>query len=216
MGKKKNKKKQAEEAPPSPEAPTKSTRMAPPAVTLALWASALGGAGYFVAEGVALAGKGRGMLAEQLLDVKSRAERPIPFTFQSLDGKQVSLGDYADKVVFVNFWATWCPPCVEEMPSMQRLAMKMDDDPRFVMLAVSADEGWPVVRDFFKRPPPFEVLLDKSGEMAKRYGTEKFPETYVIVDGRLVGYIVGPRNWDTWYAEDYLRALLAEGRHWGS
>ncbi len=174
------------------------------------------GVGYFVSEGLAQAGKGRGQLAERLLDVKPKAERPIPFNFEKMTGGKLSIEQFQDKVVFVNFWATWCPPCVEEMPSMQRLAHKMKHDPRFVMLAVSADEGWPEVREFFKRPPPFDVLLDAEGKTAKRYGTEKFPETYIVVNGQLVGHIIGPRDWDVWYAEDYLRTLLAEGRHWGS
>lgn len=95
---------------------------------------------------------------------------------------------------------------------MKRFYRRMKDDPRFVMLAVSADEDWAPVRKFFeKEPPPFPVLLDKSGELAKKYGTEKFPETYVVIDGRIVGYIVGPRDWDAWYAEAYAKGVMDHG-----
>lgn len=96
---------------------------------------------------------------------------------------------------------------------MRRLHEKLRADPKFTLLAVSTDESWTPVRAFFGEPAPeFAVLLDKGGAVARQYGTEKFPETYVLVDGQLVGHIVGPRDWDTWYAEAYLRSLLTHGR----
>lgn len=177
--------------------------------TLAFAALAVAGVGYFVAQGFLDSKVAEGQLAETLLRVEVRDEAPKPFELKGLDGKDISIAKLQGKVVFLNFWATWCPPCVEEMPSMHRLREKLADDDRFVMLAISADEDWAPVRKFFKgEPPPFSVLLDAGGDLAKKYGTEKFPETYVVVDGKLVGYIVGPRDWDTWYAEAYLRSLL--------
>jgi peroxiredoxin len=186
----------------------------PPAVTALLLAVAILGAGYFFAEAVASAGVGRGRLAAQLFRVDApKIERAIEFRLESYDGKKVGLDDFRGKVVLVNFWATWCPPCVEEMPSMRRFYDKMKSDPRFVFLAISADDGWDPVRSFFERePPPFPVLLDPSGALAKKYGTEKFPETYVIIDGRIVGFIWGPRDWDRWYAEAYVESVLDHGR----
>ncbi len=192
--------------------PSEPPYVAPRFVTVALLAFALVGAGTFAAEGVAGARVGQGRLAERLLGVDVRAEYPRGFSLPAMTGGQVSLDQLRGKVVFINFWATWCPPCVEEMPSMRRLHDKLARDPRFVMLAVSTDEDWDVVRRFFATSPPgFQVLLDRQGAVAKQYGTEKFPETYVVVDGELVGYIVGPRDWDTWYAEAYLRSLLEHG-----
>ena len=77
------------------------------------------------------------------------------------------------------------------------------------MLAVSTDESWAPVRDFFRtQKPELNILLDKNGDIAEEYGTQKFPETYLVLDGEIIGYIVGPRNWDKWYAEAYLKALL--------
>ena len=170
------------------------------------------GAGYFVREGFAEAAVGKGRLARTLLRVEQRQEAPPSFALDSLVGQRVTSDErFRGRVVFINFWATWCPPCVEEMPSMLRLREKMNNDPRFDMLAISTDEDWPVVKKFFDAPPPFEVLLDKEGKIAREYGTEKFPETYIVVDGRLIGYIIGPRDWDTWYAEAYLRALSEHG-----
>ena len=165
-----------------------------------------------VGQGVVEASYGRGRLARSLLRVKPREGAPPGFALPTLNGPQINSSErFRGKVVFINFWATWCPPCVEEMPSMLRLQAKMADDPRFEMLAISTDEGWTPVRKFFEQKPPFEVLLDAEGKLARTYGTEKFPETYVVVDGRLVGHIIGPRDWDTWYAEAYLRAMTKHG-----
>lgn len=195
----------AEAAPAPPPAPF----VPPKVLTVALLALALGGAGYFVSEGLATARGAEGALASKLLNVVSKNETPPSFDLPGYDGKKMGLADVQGKVVFLNFWATWCPPCVEEMPSMKRLQARMADDPNFSMVTISTDEEWAEVRQFFEGDaPPFPVLLDPGGDLAKRYGTEKFPETYVLVDGRLVGHIVGPRDWDHWYAEAYLRGLL--------
>jgi len=111
--------------------------------------------------------------------------------------------------VFLNFWATWCPPCVEEMPSIRRLHERMAGRSDFVMILASADEGWDPVKKFFAGdPPPFTVLLDPSGEIAKKYGTTMFPETYVIAGGRIRAFIEGPRDWDTWFARAFLESFL--------
>lgn len=185
----------------------------PVAVIVLVLALALGAAGYFLAQGFSQAELGRGRLAATLFRVEQvKSDRAVDFDLPTYDGKTLGLDDFRGKVVFINFWATWCPPCVEEMPSMKRFYQRMKDDPRFVMLAISADEDWKPVREFFeKSPPPFPVLLDKSGALAKKYGTEKFPETYVVIDGRIVGYIVGPRDWDAWYADAYAEGILEHG-----
>jgi thiol-disulfide isomerase/thioredoxin len=183
----------------------------PPAPAKALLLGlALVGASVFIARGIEHASRGEERLAARLLDVKERDQDTVPFRLRSLDGKEVSLADFSGKVVFLNFWATWCPPCVEEMPSMMRLYEKLRSKPNFVFLAVSSDDGWDPVRKFFgSGPPPFTVLLDARGEIAQRYGTTQFPETYVLVDGRVRAFIEGPRDWDTWFAEAYFDRLTA-------
>ena len=191
-----------EELAPEPYVP-------PRPVTMALVAVTLAGVAYFASEGVEAARLGEGRIAQQLLNVQPRDERPPSLKLKAYDGREISLDDYRDKVVFLNFWATWCPPCVEEMPSMRRLQARMSDDPRFAMLAVSTDDNWEVVRKFFgSDAPPFPVLLDARGPLAKAYGTVKFPETYIIKGGRIVGFVEAGRDWDHWYAEAYLRSLL--------
>ncbi|MEO1334865.1 MAG: TlpA family protein disulfide reductase [Myxococcota bacterium] len=188
-----------------------SLRVPVPAMAAILFAVVFG-VGYFLYEGIAEAQYGRGRLARQLLDIKSKQEAPPSFALEEFKGPRITSDErFRGKVVFLNFWATWCPPCVEEMPSMIRLQAKMASEPRFEMLTISTDEEWAPVRKFFDEGPPFDVLLDKGGKIAKDYGTTKFPETYIIVDGRLVGHIVGPRDWDTWYAETYLRSVSRYG-----
>jgi thiol-disulfide isomerase/thioredoxin len=96
----------------------------------------------------------------------------------------------------VNFWATWCPPCRDEMPSLTRLAQQFDPG-SFEVVAVSVDDGWAPVDKFL--PPgqtPFRVALDEGAKMSRTFGTSKFPESYLVDrDGKLRLKFVGPRNW---------------------
>jgi thiol-disulfide isomerase/thioredoxin len=181
----------------------------PRAVALLLLALTISAFGYLVWLGVARAQTGLPRVAGKLLAVEERNQTPLAFDLAKIDGGSVSLANLRGKVVMINFWATWCPPCVEEMPSMVRFHNKFKSDPRFVMLAVSTDESWDPVKKFFGgESPGFTVLLDPKGDLAKRYGTTMFPETYLLVDGKVVGFIEGPRNWDAWYAETFLRGVL--------
>lgn len=125
---------------------------------------------------------------------------PAPsFDLPTLDGPRVRLADLRGKVVFLNFWATWCPPCVEEMPAVQRLADRLRGSP-FTVLGVSVDaDGAKKVRDFLREHHlTFPVALDPESRVAKGlYGTTGVPETFVVDRaGTIVGKYVGPRAWD--------------------
>ena len=164
---------------------------------------------YFGYEAVSYSGRADGVLAAKLLRVTRPEKASISFKLPKMRGGERTLSELGSGLVFLNFWATWCPPCIEEMPSMVRLNQKMRDLPGFKMVAVSADSGWEPVREFFRADTPgFEVLLDREGAVAKKYGTEKFPETYIFLDGALVGHVIGPRDWDAWYAQSFLREAL--------
>jgi thiol-disulfide isomerase/thioredoxin len=120
-----------------------------------------------------------------------------PFTLPGRDGKQIDLSAYRGKVVLLNFWATWCPPCRDEEPSLRQLAKVMDPK-KFQLLAVSVDEGgWPAVDKFFGgKTPPYTVALDQNARISQTYGTTKFPESYLIdPSGTLRLKFIGPRNW---------------------
>ena len=123
---------------------------------------------------------------------------PAPdFTFPGLDGKMVSLSDYTGKVVLVNIWATWCPPCVEEMPSMEKLYQKLKDKD-FEILAVSVDSlGAKAVAPFMKKHNlTFPALIDSAGTSRTIYRTTGIPESFIIdKKGILIEKIIGPRDW---------------------
>jgi thiol-disulfide isomerase/thioredoxin len=120
-----------------------------------------------------------------------------PFSLPMRDGKPIDLKAYRGKVVLLNFWATWCPPCRDEEPSLRQLARAMDPN-KFQLLAVSVDEGgWPAIEKFFGgKTPPYSVALDQTARISQTYGTTKFPESYLIdADGTLRLKFIGPRNW---------------------
>lgn len=125
---------------------------------------------------------------------------PAPdFTFPGLDGKNTSLSDYKGKVVLVNIWATWCPPCVYEMPSMQKLYNEFNGK-NFEILAVSIDAaGVDAVAPFMKKHKlSFPALMDPKGTIKSMYRVTGIPESFIIdKQGILVGKIIGPRDWAT-------------------
>ena len=121
------------------------------------------------------------------------------FSIPDLDGNKISLSNYRGSVVFLNFWATWCETCEEEMPSMERLYRRFKDS-KFEMLTVSIDqEGEKQVRPFLaKYGLTFPVLLDPDKNIAGLYKTTGVPETFIInKSGVIVHKAVGPRNWST-------------------
>ena len=131
------------------------------------------------------------------------------FQLEDTKGNQVSLSDFRGKVVLVNLWATWCPPCIEEMPSMERLNEVMAGDD-FVMLAVNTEEnGRSVVPAFLQKTPySFPILYDDEGVVQKLYGVFKFPESFVIrKDGTVAEKIIGPLDWSSVETITYLKRL---------
>jgi len=119
------------------------------------------------------------------------------FRLQAMDGSLINLSDFRGKVVMVHFWATWCPPCVEELPLLDRLYRTVVDKD-FQLLAVSVDEGGaPAVAAFLKKNGlTLPVLLDPDRMIAGLYGTYKFPETYIVDRQGVVRYkVIGPRDW---------------------
>ncbi|HVZ88962.1 MAG TPA: TlpA disulfide reductase family protein [Polyangia bacterium] len=121
---------------------------------------------------------------------------PAPdFKLQDATGHTVSLSEQRGHPVLVNFWATWCPPCVEEVPSLEDLARRLDGtDLR--LLAVSVDDDWGTIRRFFPHGSAMGVLLDTSHEIPKKFGTEKFPESFLVdAAGHVRYYFINKRDW---------------------
>ncbi len=120
------------------------------------------------------------------------------FKLRDYSGREYTLSSLKGNVVLVNFWATWCKTCVVEMPSMEKLVDTERKRKRpFRLLAVSVDDDWPAVRNFFPNGTPLEILLDAKRDTPRRYGTEKFPESFIIdKEGKVRYYVVSDRDWN--------------------
>ncbi|HWE27083.1 MAG TPA: TlpA disulfide reductase family protein [Polyangia bacterium] len=130
------------------------------------------------------------------------------FALKDWQGREVRLSSLRGQVVLVNFWATWCNTCVIEMASMERLAQK-ERGKNFRLLAVSVDDDWAAVRKFFAKGTPLEVLLDPVRDVPKKWGTEQFPESFLIdKDGTIRYYIVSNRDWSAPTVSACIDAML--------
>jgi peroxiredoxin len=140
---------------------------------------------------------------------------PAPeFAFPGIDGKMVSLSDYRGNVVLINVWATWCPPCVDEMPSMEKLYQTLKDE-NFEILAVSIDAlGTRVVAPFMKKYNlSFPALMDPDGSIQTLYQTTGVPESFIVdQEGILIEKIIGPRDWAKPEIIGFFRNLIQKPR----
>lgn len=144
--------------------------------------------------------------------IPSQAPRPAPQTrFTGADGRTVALADFRGKVALVNFWATWCIPCVEEMPALDRLQAALGGE-GLAVVALSQDRnGLEVARPFYDKLglKALAIYLDSRGAAARDLGVKVLPETIVIDrQGREVGRLSGPAAWDSPEAVALLRHYL--------
>lgn len=134
------------------------------------------------------------------------------FTLPSINGESVTLSDYRGQVVLLNFWASWCPPCRAEMPSMEDLHKTMGGED-FVIIAVSIDGGGTnEVRDFIAQNGyTFEILHDKNQIVADPYRVEAIPTSYIIdKNGTIVEISRGAENWSSEKRLSQFRELITE------
>jgi cytochrome c biogenesis protein CcmG/thiol:disulfide interchange protein DsbE len=131
------------------------------------------------------------------------------FDLPLIDGGQQSLADYRGKVVLLNFWATWCKPCQDEMPSMERLHVELRDQ-GFELVAISVDDELAPVLEFRdEHELSFPILLDADMAVANAYQTNRFPESLLIDgQGKIISRFVGPREWDDPLYVERIRELL--------
>lgn len=130
-------------------------------------------------------------------------------------GAPVDLASMKGKWVLLNFWATWCAPCRDEMPSMEMLNRRMQRDGQpLEIVAVSVDDAWGEVNRFFGAvQPTFTVLWDKEKRSSNAYGTRKFPETYLIdPNGKVAAKFTGPRDWYNQGTVQYFTDVIAGRR----
>ncbi|MEW5966342.1 MAG: TlpA disulfide reductase family protein [Pseudomonadota bacterium] len=156
--------------------------------------------------GVLLAG------AVQAAGFEARPATPAPdLLAQDLAGATKTLADYRGKVVLLNFWASWCPPCLREMPSMERLRVKMTGRPLAVVALDSAETRAEVDAFLAKMQVGFPILLDPDGSNTKRWKVFALPTTFLLdASGRIRYVLTGPTEWDEGEALTKIEALLAE------
>lgn len=111
-----------------------------------------------------------------------------------ITGRTVPLASQMAPVTLIHFWSTWCPPCVTETPAIQRLAADYAANPRFNLVMVAVADDNQKVKDFLADTGP--GLFDPDWKIAKSYGTDKLPETHLVVRGRLIESFIGAVNWD--------------------
>jgi thiol-disulfide isomerase/thioredoxin len=163
---------------------------------------------------VAEIGQGPKRATPRIRGIEEVAKQPPApeVAFHDTRGRLHRLSDYRGKVVLLNFWATWCPPCVHEMPSMDRLQESLHGED-FAIMAVNMAEEPQTVRTFLKRDVhvSFPVLLDSKGLALKDYEVFVYPTSYIIdKQGRIRSAMYGAIDWDTDEVRARLRALMKE------
>ncbi|KPK28847.1 MAG: hypothetical protein AMJ61_01050 [Desulfobacterales bacterium SG8_35_2] len=136
--------------------------------------------------------------------------KPAPdFVLQDAEGKTWKLSSLKGQVVFVNFWATWCKPCRDEMPSMEALNKAMAGQP-FQMLSIVFNDDLDMANSFARGlGATFPVLANPSPELTEAYMITGVPETFLIdTNGILRHKFIGPYNWDTWEMRNVVQQLF--------
>ena len=149
-------------------------------------------------------------LATLGFEIPTQNVMAIDFTLKDLKGNDISLSSLQGKFVFLNFWATWCPPCRAEMSSMEILHKKYKRKD-FTILAVNLQESNTRVQKFLKENKySFPVVLDSNGQVGSgMYGVSGIPTTYFIgKEGQIIARLVGTREWDTREIYDIIDELV--------
>ena len=122
---------------------------------------------------------------------------PLEIQLSDPTGRPVSLSEFRGKIVFINFWTTWCLACVIEMPSMEKLHQRFKDKD-FVMVAINLQESAERVKQFYKEHRlTFATLLDITGDVGAALGINAIPTTFILdKNGRIIGKALGPREWE--------------------
>jgi len=133
------------------------------------------------------------------------------FSLPDLQGQQVTLEQFAGKIVVLNFWASWCDPCIAEFPSLIKLVERYKGD--VVLVAISADYEREDIDVFLKafiiKNPHVYIMWDKDLVVAKKYGTYRLPESYIIGrKGELIRKVAGVDDWASKDAFEYFDHLL--------
>ncbi len=146
----------------------------------------------------------------QVMGILRVPPHPTPGGIRLMDlvGNEIRLSDFRGKIIFLNIWTTWCPPCRKEMPAMEKLHQQLKDE-KFIILAVSLKEAAIKVGAFFKNQKlTFPALLDPKGKATKLLGVAQIPTTFILSKkGEFMGKALGPRRWGDKTSVDLFRQL---------
>lgn len=145
-------------------------------------------------------------------DVAEGLYAPLLEIKDDMTGRKLMLRDLKDKVLFVNFWASWCPPCREEMPSIESLSKGMYANEKFQMITILYKDPYQDGIAYMKQSGyTFPVYSDSNGITANKFGVTGVPETYLIdKKGKLRKRVLGPAEWNSPEAKDLINSLLNE------
>jgi cytochrome c biogenesis protein CcmG/thiol:disulfide interchange protein DsbE len=130
------------------------------------------------------------------------------FSVKTDEGRLVSVHSFGGKVLVLNFWATWCAPCVQEIPSLNEFQKRFAKS-GVVVVAVSVDKSEQKYKTFLERiPVSFETARDPSQDVSAEYGTFQFPETYIIKNGRIMRKFPNAEDWLSSDMTQYVQSLL--------
>jgi len=122
---------------------------------------------------------------------------PLPLVLQNINGKSVDLAQFKGRVVLVNFWASWCEPCRDEMPSLDRMERRLRDK-GFTVLGINIGEGTPRIKQFLKSVPvDFTILRDADSAVLKAWRVRILPASFLLDKNGMLRYqMVGDADWD--------------------
>ena len=135
-------------------------------------------------------------------------DRAPAFSVSTDQGRHMTPTSFGGKVLVLNFWATWCPPCVTETPSLSAFQKKFRDK-GVVVLGISIDKNEQKYKRFLQRfHVPFDTYRDPTAVISADYGTFQYHETYIVKDGRIVRKFVADQNWTSDEIERYMQSIL--------
>lgn len=149
------------------------------------------------------------LIGWNLRDTSAREGGAAPaFSIQTDEGRRITPTSFGGKVLVLNFWASWCPPCVQEIPSLSVFQRRFTPS-GVVVVAISIDKNPQKYKSFLdKIRPSFETARDGSSDISNEYGTFQIPETYIIKNGRIMRKFANAEDWTSDDITQYVRSLL--------
>lgn len=150
-----------------------------------------------------------GLVYYSLRDTTAKEGKAAPvFALKTDQGHSVSPTSFGGKVLVLNFWASWCPPCVEEVPSLNQFQRRFAGS-GVVVVAVSIDKNPQKYRTFLRKiPVAFQTVRDPQADVSSEYGTYQIPESYIIKDGVVMRKLPNAENWMSDDLTQYVQSLL--------